>query len=206
LKYHYLKGQVYYDEYRQVKGTPYLIDEWLTGDIYLDNGKELKVVMFKLDVYAHRILVYHENLKRLVIPEKDHITGFTFHEKGRAKNYIKIFGVNAKAKVFDGCYFEVLTEGEVSFFKLDYKDVLSLKEAEKKYIEEFLDEISYYLLKDGEYKQVRLHKLSLLKKFPEFKVQIRKYIRKNNLKVRKENDFVAAITYINEILELLANE
>lgn len=206
LKYNTLKGEVFFSEYKQVKGSAYLLDDWMLGTIYLDDGNKMGDVQFKLDAFAHRIIIYQENLKRLVIAEKEHITGFVAEINNTNKTFKKILDVNSKTKVYDGCYFEVLTEGKVSLYKLNYKEILPIHDANSKYIEEFINGFSYFTLVNNEYLHIRLGRNFLYRNFPEYKVQLRKFIRKNKLNVRKENDSVIAVNYLNEILFTLQKQ
>ncbi len=206
LRYHDLKGEVFFSDYRQVKGSPYLYDDWMIGDIFLDNGKEIKNVMIKFDVFVHRVLVYHEYLKRVVLIEKQHTSEFILRVGEDEKKYRKIMNVNSKSKVLDGCYFEVLSEGEISLFKMNYRDIYPINNANAIYIEEFSNEEAYMVYVNNDYKQIRLSKSYFFHNYPEYKDQIRKFIRKNKLKVRKEKDFVKAINYLNEIMRLLKKE
>ncbi len=206
LRYHSLKGEVFFFDYRQVKGSPYLLDEWMTGDIYLDDGNTIQNVKLKLDVYAHRILAYQDHLKRVVITEKKHIAEFTLMEDGTEERFKKIVGVNSKSKVYDGCYFKVLTEGIFSLYKLDYKDLLPLQSQSKTFVDEFIDETAYFVARNNEYRQIRLSKAYFILNFPEYKIQMKKFIRKNKLRMKKEKDFVVAVDHLNEISQLLQED
>jgi len=206
LRYNDLKGEVFFSDYRQVKGSPYLYDDWMIGDIFLDNGRGIKNVMIKFDVYAHRVLVYHENLKRVVLIEKQHTAEFILRVSGEERRFRKLMEVNSKSKVFDGCYFEVLSEGEISLLKLNYRDVYPINNPNKIFIDEFTDEENYMVFVNNDYKQIRLSRNYFFHNYPEYKDQLRKYIRKNKLKVRTEKDFVKAINYLNEIIPLLKSE
>lgn len=206
LRYHELKGEVSFAEYKQVKGSPFLFEDWMQGDIFLDNGKEINNVMIRLDVFAHRILVYHENLKRVVLIEKQHANEFILQVGSEEKRYRKLFNVNSKAKVLDGCYFEVLSEGEISLFKLNFLDLYTINDPGSIFIEEFYEQKNYIVFVNNEYRQIRLRKNYFYHNYPQYKDQLRKYIRKNKLKVGTEKDFVKAVNYLNEILELLKNE
>lgn len=202
LRYHYLKGEVFYFDYRQVKGTPYLIDDWMIGNINLDDGKELKSVRFKLDIFVHRIIIYHENLNRMVLAEKKYIAEFSIQEGELEKRFKKIEKVGLRSKAYNGCYYEVLTEDVISLYKLYYKDKIPARNLSEIYVEEFTDETDYLIAINNEYKNIRLSKAYFILNYPEYKVQIKKYIRKNRLKLRKEKDFIVAIDYLNEIYKL----
>jgi hypothetical protein len=206
LRYHDLKGTVFFSDYRQVKGSPYLYDDWMNGNIFLDNGKVIQNVMMKLDVYAHRVLVYHENLKRVVLLEKQHTNEFILRITGEEKRFRKLMDVNSKSKVFDGCFFEVLSEGEISLFKLNYRDVYPINNPNEIYIDEFTNEEDYIVYVNNDYKQIRLGRSYFFHNYPEYKDQLRKYFRKNKLKIRTEKDFVKSIDHLNEIIQIIKIE
>ncbi len=203
LRYYSLRGEVFFTAYRQVKGTSYFSDDWISGNINLKEGKEIRNVKIKFDVYAHRILVYHESLKRIVIIEKEQVLDFVIMDGKSERIFKKMLDINSKSKVYNGCFLEILSEGSISLYKLYYKDVMPLKNPDQKFIEEFLDETDYFVGFNNQYKQARLSRAYFLHNFPEYKIAIRKFIRKKNLKVRKEKDFVIAIEYVSELTGLL---
>ncbi|MGD2033520.1 MAG: hypothetical protein PVF73_00580 [Bacteroidales bacterium] len=199
LKYYALSGEVFYSDYKQVKGSAFLDDDWMQGNIYFDNGEEIPSVQLKLDIFMHRVLVYQENLKRIVITSKEDMTGFTVGAEGSEKQFKKIAGINSKAKASDGCFFEVLHEGEISLFKLYYIEKLPFKYQSGIFTEEFYNETDYFIKVNNEYNEIRLRRRYFIGNFPEYKSQIRQFIRKNRLKPGNENDFVKVLNYLSEI-------
>lgn len=114
--------------------------------------------------------------------------------------------VNSKSKVFDGCFFEVLSEGEISLFKLNYRDVYPINHPNEIYIDEFTNEEDYIVYVNNDYKQIRLGRSYFFHNYPEYKDQLRKYFRKNKLRIRTEKDFVKSIDHLNEIIQLIKIE
>jgi hypothetical protein len=204
LRYYPLKGKVYYLNYIQIKGSAFLSgEEWMSGDLILTNGKRLNNIRFKIDIYAHRILVYHDYLKRIVTISKKDISELYVKDNEQPRKFVFIADIPTKAKVSDGCYFEVLSEGRISFYKLFYKDVLPLRTPEMPLLDEFLDEITYFL-KDGDtVRSIRLRKKVLFKLYPQYKSEMKEFIRRQNLQLRKESDFSMAISHLGSVLELI---
>jgi hypothetical protein len=206
LKYYPLKGKVYYQDYIQVKGSAFLTGEdWINGDIFLTSGKRLNNIKYKIDIYAHRILAYQPYLKRIVLVSKEDISTCLIKDTDPPRKFIFLSNIPTKAKVSDGCYFEVLSEGRISFYKLFYKDVLPLRSPEMPLLDEFLDETTYFL-KDGDaVRSVRLRKNVLFKMYPEYKSELKDFIRRKNLHLRQEDDFNIAVSHLGSVLELIEN-
>ncbi len=206
LRYYPLKGEVYYSDYMQVKGSPFLEgEEWMIGDLILASGESLNNIKFKLDIFAHRILVYQEYLKRIVLLGKDDICEFYLGDTSRLRKFVFLEDISSKAKVSGGCYFEVLSEGKISFYKLYSKDIIQLRSPQMPYLDEFLDEKSYFL-KDGEkVTSFRLGRNVLFKLYPEYKQEMKQFIRRKDLQLKGEDDFAIAVSHLSRVLFLVEN-
>jgi hypothetical protein len=202
-RYYPLNGEVFFKAYRQVKGNAYLTDDWITGTITLQNGKELKNVKFKADVYKHYIIVYNEYLKRVIsLPQAD-IKSFVYEEGGQRHEF-RLIEANRNLKNLNNIFFlEVLKEGHISFYKLYYRDVTPLRTPEMPFIDEFVPNVNYFLVYQDDWVSVKLKRSSLTKRYPEYKSEIKQFFRKNKLRPRREKDFAEAVDYLGQILELV---
>jgi hypothetical protein len=201
LRYGMVLGDVYFTSYIQIKGDAFLTEDWVSGDIYLKNGRTIANVKFKLDAYAHRLLVYQEYIRRVVILDKSLIAGFDQNSSAGMKKFILDEKSNTRAKTSDGSFLEVLSEGIISLYKLYYRDVLPLRANEGIFLDEFIEETAYYIYEKGNYNFARLNKSTLLNLYPQFKVELKHFIRKERLHVKRESDFVMAIHYLSELVE-----
>lgn len=194
-----LKGGVFFKDYRQVKGNPYTTDDWANGDIQLINGEELLSVKYKFDAYAHDLLVYNEYVKRVVYLEGEKIDKFILNEGGRSRNYKRIESDKVLRIGNKNLLMEVLFDDQISLYKLYFRDILPLRIPEMPFIEEFANGINYYIYYQGKYETAHLRKSYALSKFPEYKIEIKQYIRKNKLKLRNEDHFAQLISYISSL-------
>jgi hypothetical protein len=200
LRYNALKGEVFYSAYRQVKGNAYLTDDWTVGTIKLISGEQLKAVQYKFDIYVHRLLVYQDYLKRVVIPDKSEIESFTFNDNGRIRTFKKVDAQLTNQKYLSQYFLEVLSEGSVSFYKLYLCNVLPMKTPEMPYIDEFLLQQNYFLFYNNQYQSTKIKKSVLINEFPNYKAELKKYIRENKLKMKRENDYAIAIGHLNNLM------
>ncbi len=200
LRFSPLKGEVFYSAYRQIKGNPYLTEDWSIGTIHLENGEAIRNVQFRFDIYGHRVLVYQDYLKRVVIPDKSEIESFSYKENGKIRNFKSVNAELTSQKMLAQYFIEVMNEGRVSFYKLYYYSVLPLKTPEMPYIDEFLLQQDYYLFYNGRYEVAKLRKSFLCKSFPEYKPEIKHFIREKKLKMKKEGDFALVIGHLGDLM------
>jgi hypothetical protein len=199
-KYYPLKGKVSYKLYPQVKGNPYLMKDWIVGDIYLTNGKILKSVQLKFDIYSHDLLVYHEYHRRVILLESESVDHFSFENDGRKyifSNQKTIRKLKLGRKQF---FIELLLEDRISLYKLHFNEIVPLRTPKMPYLDEFVRGQAYYIVQKGQWIDIKLRRSALFKQFPEFKSQLKQYTRKNKLRLRKEKDFVDMLDYLNELI------
>jgi hypothetical protein len=199
MRYLGLSGTVYFNTYNQIKGSAFLFDTWSKGNIFLKNGVVLKDINFKIDLFAQQVLIYHEILKRIIIIDKSNLEGLTFVNNDVERKFKKLDGLKTRSLANDGIIVEALTEGPISFYKVFYKNKIALSDPVKPFIDEFSDELEYYILKDSIYFSVRPGKHNLIKLFPEYKTEIKQHVRQFHLRLRKESDFSKALSYLNEL-------
>jgi hypothetical protein len=199
LKYDQLKGEVFYSAYRQIKGNAYLTTDWCLGTIFLKNGEKMPAIQFKLDAYSHRLIIYQEYLKRLVIPDLQDIAGFSFMDGG-VNRIFKLTDVDLPAhRSLNHCFLEVFGEGNISLYRLFLREKLPLKNPEMPYLDEFIEQSEYYIYYDGKYNIARLRRSYLIAEFPQFKSEIKAYAREKHLRLKQEKDFSVMIKYIGEL-------
>jgi hypothetical protein len=201
LRYSALRGQLFYSAYRQIKGNAYITEDWCIGTIYLKDGEVIREVQLKFDIYGHRLLVYQDYLKRVVIPEKTEIESFSFIENGKTRNFKSVNTDLTSQKLLTQYFLEVLNEGTVSFYKLYLCNVLPLKTPDMPYIDEFILQRDYYLFYNGQYETARTKRSYLLNKFPQYKTELKKFIRENKLKPKREADFAVVIGHLGDLMD-----
>lgn len=204
MKYSRVLGDVYYNEYIQIKGNAFLTGDWSTGDVLLKDGHTIKDIKFKLDAYKQQLLIYQEFLRRIVILDKQLIQSFTLYENGESILFILEESYKTRANSEDGSFLKVLLKGEISFYKLYSRDVTPLGASQGVFLDEFSEKINYYLFENGKYEHVRISKSFLLNRHPQFKDEMKRFIRKEKLHVKKEKDFVVALAYLGQLVQLPA--
>lgn len=202
-RYYPLRGKAFFKAYRQIKGNAYLTKDWVDGTIYLANGEILKSVKYKIDVYAHYLLVYNEYLKRVIILPRSEVKSFTVDSNNKQRLFKRVTANRNLKSMNNEFFLEVLKEGHISLYKLYFRDVTPLRTPEMPFIDEFVNGENYYIVYQGNWESVRLRRSSLNKQFPAYKDEIKQYTRTYKLKLKREEDFSQVIHYISQIVELV---
>jgi hypothetical protein len=161
------------------KGRRYFFDEWVTGEIVSFNGKSINgdQYLFNFDKVNNNILVTKDK-KEVIEVNKDSIREIHFTDKGVTYNFEKV------VKISPFRFVEVLVKNDkLSLYKTISTHLVKanfttngLTESGNPY-DEFVDEPTYIICDNGEYKPVQLKFRSI----------------KSNLKAesKKVNDFYA---------------
>lgn len=177
----------------QIEGSHYLNDEWKEGKInYL--GKNYLVKDFKYDLY-NGVLLF--KLKDIVyeIPDNSNITTFSIGDK----NFINI----KHGKKFEKDFLEILINtGNIKLYKKHICQFLPGKEGNGivptkndsyRYRKEYFTQVNSKI-------PVKFSpsKRNIYKMIPDSKNEIKSYIKKNRLKVKKESDLIKVISFVNK--------
>lgn len=199
MRYLGVAGNIYYNEYQQIKGSAFLYNEWTLGDVYFQNGTIVKNVNLKIDLYSHQVMMYQDLLKRIVTLNKKEVKTFFLHDKGVEREFRLEDITRSKSFASDGLYVEILTGGKISFHKVYYKERIFLSTPVKPFIYEFVDGKEYRLKYNSKDLQISLSKRTLFKLFPEHKQELKQHIRNMHLKLKKEEDFAKAVRFLSEL-------
>jgi len=177
------------------KGTPYHSDNFLTGNVYIENEMILSNVALRYNAIADEI----EFKESLNIDDKE------------AKALVKSKEIYAKIMkdifVFipsEGYYLVIFDGDNFSLLKKVTKKYFPAKKAKNNYerstLAEFEDRFSYSIYtKNGEMTEFPKSKSKKLKAFGNSEKLIKDYIKKYNLDLNKEKDLKKVIIYLDGV-------
>jgi hypothetical protein len=191
------------NRYEGLKGTYYLIPEWLEGDIFGTGGTKIASrVPIKYDAYNKQLV-----RKR---SEKDSVavsaSAFTLYDKENSYHFIQVPQfVTTKGKKISATYLQVLYKDKITFVK-DFTKTLSPANykgayAADKTFDSFDNSTDYFVIKtDGGIEEIKLSKKGFLKVFEDRKDDLEKYFQANTLDPKNEADALKIIMYYNSLL------
>ncbi|MDT8402336.1 MAG: hypothetical protein RQ743_11630 [Bacteroidales bacterium] len=186
--------------YENIDGTPYLIQEFEDGKVYLKSG-EVLTGKFRFDLYANQVQFINEDIRYVIAyPEKV----YKIELNGNVLKYID-YKIDAG---IDYDYFITLVEGYYSLYlkkSKTLKDPVATKPYQQARPARFLDHKDYYYIKAGEMPAQRIRKKKdIVKMCGEKTPGIQNYMKEEKITFSNEYDLVKLMTYING--QLLDNE
>jgi hypothetical protein len=177
------------------KGTPYYLDNFLLGNVYLENEVILSNVALRYNAIADEI-EFKETLN-----SDDKKTKALVKSKDIYAKIIKDIFVFIPSK---GYYLVIFDGNNFSLLKKATKKYFPAKKAKNNYerstLAKFEDRFSYSIYtKNGGMTELPKSKSKKLKAFGSSEKLIKDYIKKYNLDLNKEKDLKKAIIYLDGV-------
>jgi hypothetical protein len=194
-----VNGRIYSQPYLKAKGHPFFQDiHWTSGSVTV-NGKTFSGLQLNYDIFKDQLIFMDETIegyKRIILLNKNQVTSFTIEDH----SFIKLEPSDSN-NITESQYFEFLYDGEISLFKKWNKEFESHATQENPN-GVFLDtKTTRYLMKNNDLYKVP-DRIALLKVCEDRKEEMKKYIRKNRIDVRKAPDqkLIGLIKYYNSLI------
>lgn len=174
-------------------GTPFSFDDFLKGEIELEDGSMIGNLLLKYNNYRDELIYYNSTISTQIVVDKTSIIGFSFNDANGINHLFRKLTYNGPMP--GDRFFEILSEGDVTL--LVYRKILLLscpiygepgKEKNMSYQEAF----SYYLynLHKG-FESVKPEKKSILSKFEKSDQKtVRKLLQQSKISIKDENSLV----------------
>lgn len=192
--------------YEGMQGTPYFIDEWLSGKLVFTNGDAGK---------KSHLLKYNTQTKELLMkrPQGDsiivfpnQITAFTINDASKNVSYpfIKVENLKADGGTVPVCFLMVLYKNKSSLLKYVSKNILKANyqggySADRRY-DSYVDNSQYFIRKsDNSLVKVKVKKSSVLDALEDKKAEIEAYIKKENLSFKNDFDIAKVLVYYDSL-------
>lgn len=200
-----LSGEVFRITTRTI-GSPFYYDYWSPGVVILKSGARIEGHLLMYDGLMDELIYQHPITYETIIADRKMIREFRLINPGREDVFINIRNSRWSSFPGSGNYFRVLYDGQMSLLVRNrVKRAGELNE----YTEDgpvsqtkLKPEPAYFIiLPDG--RSYLIHKLSrraLTRTFPQQAKMIRDIIRRNNLSLHDEPDFIRAVRIMDEHL------
>ena len=184
-----------------IKGTPFIWEDWYDTDIKLTNGNEYHNAKIKLNIENNEIN-YLDSLNRNIILKKGIIKELRFNQKTLSASNTIIFrnGYPSVHKQDTSHFYQVLADGKISFLKSIKKKISVLKndltgEVEK----EFTEYIEYYVYFNNEIKLLKKNQQFFLDMMNDKTKAIEKFINTDNTNFKNIESIKKLVAYYNNL-------
>lgn len=181
-------------------GSPYPIEEFKNGVIFLANGKTSENLPIRYN--AHKQTIEFKEGNNFFIIDPNQINEFEFRYDDSVYRYRKDFDAS---RLSEDQFVRLLIDDEVQFFvshsKSLQKDIASYGSATKK--DSYVDDVNYYLkVGDGELNRIRrFRKRHVMRNINSHKKEVEKYAEANNIKFSEPDDVEKLLIYYNSLLK-----
>lgn len=189
-------------------GNRYFSDSWSIGFLEINDTIKSPQAKIQYDLVNGDLLIGTEKNKNGFVILDNSVTGFLMEIESGKKYFTKIkksdfVDNNSIEKKF---FLNPYPNTDKVYLLIDYKKILSnptaarngytntsLNSRYKKYTRH------YILNANNKFVQVRLKEKDILKVFSDKKKELKKYIKSNNLNLKKENDAVKLVVYYHTL-------
>ncbi|QHI37052.1 hypothetical protein IMCC3317_24300 [Kordia antarctica] len=182
-------------DWDNVKGSPYLYENYKMAQFYIGD-KSYGTIMMRLNTYSNEVeLLPHDGQEMEALMKVD---GSRVVFEGKT---LELFTYKDEEGFEKKAYFLVLNDEKNVQLLLRKKCKFSPNEKaptrnQADRAAKFTQYDYYYIVKNGEPILVETKKKAVVKLFPEKESEIKKYIKSEKLKLKKEKDFAKLIDYV----------
>ncbi len=180
--------------YAEYKGSPYLFDDWVIGDIYDGEKKAFEQMELNFNGYSNNVEVKKEDkfveldtkwYTKIEVQSKDGLLTFR-------RGLHTFFKDKFVETVYTGKDFYLVKKFRTGLTEKEINDVgktIKIKRFEKN--------IDYYFIKNGKLNQVKMKKKSLLS-YLGHKKEIGAFLKENKLKLTRQADLKKVLAFYEE--------
>lgn len=188
----YMGRPVMVKQYVDVKGSPYLLDEWQEGTIKLQNGKTYQGVRLKFDQIEQELMFQNQKGEAQLFVQP--VIEFELSKRLFRKGYPPADGDSSP-----NIFYEVLADGPTQLLKRTSKEIFEeapYGSATK--VKSVVESHSLYVTdKEGRLTRIKKDKKSLLSALGDKKAELEGYVKDNRLDLRQETDMAKLVAFYN---------
>ncbi|TFF36701.1 hypothetical protein [Mucilaginibacter psychrotolerans] len=186
-------------DYTNMEGTPYLYEDWQTGNVTLTNGVSNKEPMLLKLNLVNDVISFKDNATgqelEFVVPVQEFslnlVAGATRHFKSGFKN---IDGIAPTA------FLEVLSDGKAQLLKRNNKIIFEQQPIGSATKERtFIEKTKYYLVIDGKATVVKADRKSLLAALADKQSALDTYLNVNKINFKSDTQLGKLVDYYNTL-------
>ncbi len=185
--------------YEGIKGSPFFISEWISGQMAFVDGKIFNEVPLKYNAYTKELMMKRPSGDSLIVFPYQ-VQSFTINDPVTKANFTFKRYPKAQTAKYDmrEVYFLVLYEGKTTLLKLvkknlkkaDYKDPYSNNIR----YDTYEDANEYYLLKaDATMTKIKRNKKSVLEALSDKEVAIKALLEQEKMELKSERELVRVV-------------
>lgn len=179
--------------YKDIKGSPYLLEEWYPGIIISREAERIEVAALNYNAYTNTFEVKQE--ERFIELDPTWYEQIILHSEGESPATFQK-GIHPSLK---GNFTQILYKGKGQLYKQS-ESKISKKTfhnvGKTIHVEQFVRRTTYHWVEGDAHKSFKLNKKSIVKSLGKNK-GIDSYLKKNKLKLNKEEHLVKLFSFLD---------
>jgi hypothetical protein len=189
---------LYVFQYVDVKGSPFLMDQWVTGRLDLDQRTYFDRVKLKFDVYNNSFILNRHDTAYQVSKAIREVRLYPSDDTAAAMLFRN--GYTLSARIGPAMYVQVLADGRISLLKYDKKEMQEYTEyGDATKYKRFEDASGYFILGSGAAKSITLSKKNLQETLGDRWPAVADYMTTNYLNGKDERSWAMAIKFYDSL-------
>jgi hypothetical protein len=185
-----------------IEGHPYLLDEWGTGEIIINDSISTYQARIQFDMVSGEPIIGNKpNQKKGFILRDKSVTGFVIN----STNFVRVPSNMFLEKVKRN-YFVTPIFSKINYLLINYGKTLKVPflltnsynnaSTNKKYV---TSKKFYILTNANKYVSVKLRKKAILNVLSDQETALKKYVKAKKLSFKEENDVVELLVYYHSL-------
>lgn len=185
--------------YTDIKGSPFLYDEWINSNVTTSKAFTYLGVMIRFDIHMNKFFYTQSGSTYEFADDVKEVELFPVMGDSATKRVFKKgFAINNK--VTPGTYAEVMVEGRVIVLKHIYINVSETTEyGVPGKVKNFTVNTAWYYSKGQDWISQKPGAKVLEELAGDKWKEIQQFIKTNTLNLKKENDFIKYVAYLNSL-------
>jgi hypothetical protein len=191
--------------YQGVIGSEFLVDEWVEGKVYFNDGKLAKNQgKYKYNAYTKDLYLKRSSLDSIIV-NKDEIKEFQLKigKDDEFVPFVKPKTLDIEAEKLDNTFLRVIYDGPTSFVKnhnkvfkkADYKGLYS---QDKRY-DSFNDSSEHFIVKNGKAIKVKLKGSSILDALQDHEPEVKAFMKANGFTAQTEGEVAKILEFYDSL-------
>jgi hypothetical protein len=198
--------QSFDNRYEGVRGNPYLLEDWIKGEIIMRDSSVHEGIPLRYDVYTDELLAKRNNKIEIVI-DKNQIRGFQLGKPGipNFARFIKAVYLKDFKEVAPDRFVQVLYDGPTALYAIKKKNLIKANYqgaySPGRNYDEFTDAVSKFYIRTptGKFAEIKPKEKAVMKILSDEKKKVEEFIKKNNLILEEATDLVKVVMFYDQL-------
>lgn len=187
---------ILYSQPHGLEGSPYLFNDWSTGNIIMYNSQEATNVKLKYNILDNELIYYNDRHRRLFTVDRNTIISFTLKPGSTDSMYFEKYdGEEIGYRIRKNDFVHVMYNGKIKFLARHTAEISEANDISSK--DKIFPKNIYFIETPNGTNEIKLNLRSVQKTFPHQKQEIKKLATQVRFRKKSELSMTKLIEQID---------